>query len=77
MGQGNSGCDGGFAAPAFQWIMDNKGIALQKDYKYLMVDGWCDASVKSSGVVVKGYVNVTMGSEAALQHAGKFFLKCF
>jgi hypothetical protein len=65
-----SGCDGGFAAPAMQWIMDNNGIALQQDYKYLMVDGWCDPAVRTSGVTVKGYVNVTMNSEAALQQAG-------
>lgn len=69
LGQGDSGCDGGFAAPAMQWIMDNQGIALQEDYKYLMVDGWCDPSVRTSGVHVKGYVNVTMNSEAALQQA--------
>jgi len=68
-GQGNSGCDGGFAAPAFQWIINNGGIANELDYKYLMVDGWCNPHKKTSGIVVKGYVNVTMGSEAALQHA--------
>lgn len=70
IGQGNSGCDGGFAAPAMQWIMNNGGIALQNDYKYLMVDGWCKAAIKTSRVKVQGYVNVTMNSEAALQHAG-------
>jgi cathepsin L len=69
IGQGDSGCDGGFAAPAMQWIMDNKGIALESDYHYLMVDGWCDPTVRSSGINLKGYVNVTMNSEAALQQA--------
>jgi len=69
IGQGDSGCDGGFAAPAMQWIMDNKGIALETDYRYLMVDGWCDRSVRTSGITIKGYVNVTMNSEAALQQA--------
>jgi len=69
IGQGDSGCDGGFAGPAMQWIMDNNGIALETDYRYLMVDGWCDSSIKSSGITLKGYVNVTMNSEAALQQA--------
>jgi len=68
-GQGDSACDGGFAAPAFQWIMDNKGIALEEDYPYLMVDSWCNAAIKSSDVQVKSYVNVTMNSEHALQDA--------
>jgi cathepsin L len=68
-GMGDSACDGGFAAPAFQWIIDNKGIALEQDYPYLMVDSWCDSTVKTSSVTVKGYVNVTMNSEAALQDA--------
>jgi len=64
----DSGCDGGFAAPAFDWIMRNGGIATQEEYPYLMVDSWCLPNLTSSGVKVKGYVNVS-SSESALQHA--------
>eukprot|EP01125_Pyxidicula_operculata_P001322 TRINITY_DN11217_c0_g1_i1.p1 TRINITY_DN11217_c0_g1~~TRINITY_DN11217_c0_g1_i1.p1 ORF type:complete len:567 (-),score=155.92 TRINITY_DN11217_c0_g1_i1:78-1553(-) len=66
---GDSGCDGGFAPSAFQWIINNGGIALESEYNYLMVDGYCKPNLVSSGVVVTGYVNVTMGSELALQAA--------
>jgi cathepsin L len=34
-----------------------------------MVDSFCDANDHSSGVLVKGYVNVTSGSESALEDA--------
>jgi len=66
---GNSGCDGGFSPAALEWIMSNNGIALESSYPYLMVDSWCNASDTSSGVVVKGYVNITEGSEANLEDA--------
>jgi len=66
---GNLGCDGGYAAPAMQWIINNGGIATELSYPYLMEDHWCNASDKSSGVVLTGYVNVTEGSESALQSA--------
>jgi cathepsin L len=62
-------CDGGFAPPAFDWMVHNGGVALEDEYRYIMIDGYCFADRKSSGVVVKGYVNVTSGSEAALQSA--------
>jgi cathepsin L len=64
----DSACDGGFAAPAFDWMMRNGGVALEDEYRYIMIDGWCYADRQSSGVVVKGYVNVS-SSEAALQSA--------
>jgi len=68
-GGGDSGCDGGFAAPAFWWIQNNGGIATETSYPYLMQDHWCEASDTSSGVKVTGYVNVTSGSEQALMDA--------
>jgi len=66
---GNSGCDGGFANYAMQWIMDNGGMALEQTYKYLMMDHWCNAADKSSPVKLIGYVNVTEGSEDDLADA--------
>jgi cathepsin L len=66
---GNSGCDGGFAPNAYEWIMQNGGLALENTYKYLMMDHWCNAFDKSSGVQVTGYVNITSGDEDALVDA--------
>jgi len=67
-GSGDSGCDGGFAQYALEYIISNGGIAYEDVYPYLMQDGWCK-EVPMSGVTVKGYVNVTSGSEADLQDA--------
>lgn len=65
---GNSGCDGGFAGEAFTWIAGNHGIALEADYPYLMVDGYCKSRIRDSGVFVQGHVNVS-ASEMALADA--------
>jgi C1A family cysteine protease len=68
-GESTLGCNGGFAAPAYQWVINNMGIATESDYVYLAQDGMCRASDRSSGVQVKGYVNVTAFSEDALLSA--------
>jgi hypothetical protein len=51
-----------------QWIMDNNGIALESSYPYLMQDHYCRSSDRSSGITLRGYVNVT-STEAALTDA--------
>jgi C1A family cysteine protease len=66
---GNLGCDGGYAAGALQWLIDNGGIAREEHYPYLMEDAFCLASDIGSGARVTGYVNVTAFSEPALQAA--------
>ena len=49
---------------AYQWIMQNGGLAKASDYgPYLMADGFCKANVTRSSVTITGYVNVTSGSE--------------
>jgi len=63
------GCNGGFAAPAYTWIMMNNGIATEQHYPYLAQDGSCRPADHTSGVTVTGYVNVTQDSEADLQSA--------
>jgi len=68
-GSGNSGCDGGFAGPAFQWIIDNGGISTEAAYPYLMQDQFCKQNADFSGVTVQSYVNVTSFSESDLQDA--------
>ncbi|EGC35214.1 hypothetical protein DICPUDRAFT_55299 [Dictyostelium purpureum] len=67
---GSQGCNGGFAASAFQYIMDAGGIATESDYQYLMQNALCkDKSTTFSGVGVSSYVNVTAGSINALLNA--------
>jgi hypothetical protein len=68
-GESTFGCNGGYAAPAFQWIQNNNGIATESDYAYLAQDGECRPSDRTSGVQVTGYVNVTSFSEDALMSA--------
>ena len=65
----NLGCQGGFASGAYQWIINNNGIATEKHYPYLMQNDYCKAQDHSSGVSITGYVNVTSFSEPALQDA--------
>lgn len=60
---GNQGCGGGYASSVYQWMIDNKGSALEKSYPYLMQNGYCRAADHSSGIEVKAYVNVTSGEE--------------
>lgn len=64
----NLGCGGGFASGAYQWIINNKGIATETRYPYIMQNDYCRAYDHSSGVTISAYVNVT-SSEDALQDA--------
>jgi len=50
-------------------MWNNGGVSNEHEYPYLMVDSYCDASKLNPQVRLKGYVNVTQGSEAALQYA--------
>jgi len=65
----NQGCDGGFSDGGFQWIIDNQGVSTEAEYKYLGQNGYCDPSKKSSGIKLSKFVDVSSGSEAALQDA--------
>jgi len=67
--EGNSACDGGEASGALQWVIDNGGIAFEQTYRYIMLDHFCNTEDRSSGVTIKGYVNITSGSEKALTDA--------
>jgi cathepsin L len=64
---GNTGCDGGTAYGAYDWLLTTKGLATEKAYPYRMQDSYCKAGQK--GVQISSYVNVTSGDELALQHA--------
>lgn len=62
----NQGCNGGLMDYGFQYIKD-KGICLEKDYKYTATDGTCKKC--KSVTKINSYVDVTPNSESELQKA--------
>lgn len=69
-GEGNNGCDGGEDFRAYNWIMSNGGLTSEDNYgQYLAIDGKCKSRTVDPVVKLKGYVNVTSGSEDALKIA--------
>jgi cathepsin H len=66
----NHGCSGGLPSHAFQYFLDNGGVATEKDYPYTAVDGKCNFKKEMASVAIKGgSVNITQGDEDELRHA--------
>ncbi|XP_029638963.1 digestive cysteine proteinase 1 [Octopus sinensis] len=69
-GEGNNGCDGGEDFRAYDWIMKTGGLTSEDSYgAYLAIDGKCHYNSTKPVLNLKGYVNVTSGSEDALKAA--------
>jgi len=76
---GNMGCDGGWQAWAFQYVIDNGGIETEDDYPYLgpetKDDDECQFDRADPGLLSLGSVNMTgfvdlpEGDEKALRRA--------
>ncbi|KAJ0110338.1 hypothetical protein Patl1_02431 [Pistacia atlantica] len=63
----DEGCNGGLMDDAFEFILQNHGIASETTYPYQGVDGKCSASKEASRAAkIKGYEDVPANSEAAL-----------
>jgi C1A family cysteine protease len=65
--QGNQGCNGGLMDNGFEYIIANGGIGAEADYQYTAQDGTCKKVDSVSQI--KGYKDVTQGSEADLKSA--------
>ncbi|XP_054778214.1 zingipain-2-like [Prosopis cineraria] len=64
----NLGCEkGGWYTRGFEYVVQNGGIATEKDYPYTEKDGSCDhEKEKLIAATIDGYVNKTYRSESAL-----------
>ncbi|XP_073233311.1 procathepsin L-like [Porites lutea] len=66
---GNSGCNGGLMDKAFRYIKANGGIDTEESYPYEAREVQCRFQRAYVGATVTGYMDITTGSEEALQIA--------
>ncbi|EAL67513.1 cysteine protease [Dictyostelium discoideum AX4] len=68
----NFGCDGGLMNNAFDYIIKNKGIDTESSYPYTAETGsTCLFNKSDIGATIKGYVNITAGSEISLENGAQ------
>ena len=64
---GNSGCDGGATATAFEYVKANGGLDTEDDYEYQDKDQQCDAQKAAThAAAITGYQRVPSNSPAQL-----------
>ncbi|GFG33746.1 hypothetical protein Cfor_05105 [Coptotermes formosanus] len=66
---GNKGCDYGYVNKAFEYVMENKGIATEDDYPYEAAVGECRYEPHTSGATAAGCVPIVEANELKLQEA--------
>ncbi|CAI7998290.1 Digestive cysteine proteinase 2 [Geodia barretti] len=67
--QGDEGCNGGWPFWAFEYVITNDGIDLEKDYPYVARDETCRFKAADVGSTCSSYEMVTEDSEVALTDA--------
>ncbi|XP_015794389.1 cathepsin L1 [Tetranychus urticae] len=71
-GYHNKGCSGGLMDSAFQYVIDNKGVATESSYPYTSAagdSGKCKYSASKRGASISSYVDIPQGNENALLQA--------
>ncbi|KAJ4700526.1 Cysteine Protease, partial [Melia azedarach] len=67
---GNHGCNGGFMDNAFQYIIENQGIATETDYPYQAMQGTCDAQKAATAAArISKFEDLPENDEQALLNA--------
>ncbi|KAL4599375.1 hypothetical protein ACB092_11G122300 [Castanea dentata] len=68
--EGNDGCNGGFMDYAFEYIIQNQGLATKENYPYQAMDGTCGQQMASNIVAqISSYEDVPSNNEEALLQA--------
>lgn len=68
--ESNVGCLGGVVDNAYQYIMDNNGIATEESYPYKSMDSECKFNATSKvNITIRGYRDIDKGDEQQLQDA--------
>lgn len=66
----NHGCSGGLMDKAFEYIIENKGLATEADYPYRHEEGTCDnQKEKAVAATISKYEDLPKGDEQALLQA--------
>ncbi|KAJ4700512.1 Cysteine Protease [Melia azedarach] len=67
---GNHGCNGGLMDNAFQYIIENQGIATETDYPYQEMQGTCDAQKAATAAArISKFEDLPANDEQALLNA--------